>query len=71
MGTIQLTKILLSTYDVSSPVLVKCSDRVVIICDFTELTITDKISDNFLLNRNILLLIKYSCSVENCLKLYL
>ena len=31
MGTIQLTKILLSTYDVSSPVLVKCSDRVVIV----------------------------------------
>ena len=29
-----------------------------IICDFTELTITDKISDNFPLNRNILLLIK-------------
>ena len=58
MGTIQLTKILLSTYDVSSPVLVKCSDRVAIFCDFTELTITDKISDNFPLNRNILLLIK-------------
>ena len=68
MGTIQLTKILLSTYDVSSPVLVKCSDRVVIIHDFTELTITDKISDNFLLNRNILLLIK--CYVITSLRFY-
>lgn len=57
MGTIQLTKILLSTYYVSSPVLVRCSDRVVIIYDFTELTITDKTSDNFLLNRNIFFII--------------
>ena len=69
MGTIQLIKILLSTYDVSSLVLVKCSDRVVIICDFTELTITDKISDNFLLNRNILLLIK--CYVITSLRFYI
>ena len=52
-----MTKILLSTYYVSSPVLVRCSDRVVIIYDFTELTITDKTSGNFLLNRNIFFII--------------